>query len=116
MRMTKEAATDFFAELYHGEHHSPGKLKEWGDGWAMNHFGDCSTFNFDFMTRLVFLAHDRCVRAKISQGGPRAIRIAIWQRAGREGSMFQRHPTIDQALASWRQRHPEETVVKEVKE
>ena len=114
MRMSKEKATEFFADLYFGEHHFPSKLKEWGEGWMMNHFGDCSTFDFDLMTRLVFLAHDKCVRAEISQGGPRAIRIAIWQRTHREGRMFERHPTIDQALGIWRESHPEDTVVKEV--
>ncbi len=118
MQMSKQSATKFFAELYLGEHHFPGQLKPYGEGWSMNHWGDCSTFDFDFITRLVFLAHDRCVRAEISQGGPRAIKIAIWQREGRGEhlSMSRRHPTIAQALEIWRKYHPEAEIVMEVKE
>ena len=103
--MKQDDAIDFFAELYYGEHHFPAQLKPFGDGWSMTHIEDCSTFDFDFMTRLVFLAHDKCCRATIMQGVPRSIKICIWQRNTREGGMSERHPTISQALEKWREKH-----------
>lgn len=104
-QMTQAEAMEFFGVLYLGNHHVP-KLTEFGYGWAVKHTGDLSTFDFDFLTRLVFLAHDRCIRAEVMQGGPRAVKIGIWKRV-REGSMSQRHPTINAALDLWRRYYPE---------
>lgn len=102
MKMTKEEATSFFAELFHGEHHIPrGGIHSFGFGWCVNYLGDLSTFDFDRLTQLVFLAHDRCVRAEVMCSGSRMIKIAIHKRR-REGSTTQRHPTIEQALDMWR--------------
>lgn len=105
--MTKEDATDFFAHLFRGEHHIPGKVRQIGDrGWCVNHHGDLSTFDFDMLTRFVFLAHDRCVRASVMESGPRMVKLAIWQRHTRTGSSMERHPTLETAMASWRERNP----------
>lgn len=105
--MTKGQATEFFAELFCGEHRIPrGGVKEWGIGWCVSTWADLSTFDADKLTRLVFLAHDRCVRVEVTHSGPRMVRICIWQRDTREGSITERHPTIEQALATWRERHP----------
>lgn len=104
--MTREEAMAFFAELYYGEHHVPNNLKKFGPGWRISHLGELATFDYDELTRLVFLAHDRCVRVGISRSGPNHVQIAIWKRTGREGRFDERHPTIEQALASWRERHP----------
>lgn len=105
MKMSYQEAEEFFSELYFGKHHIPSKIKSWGEGWCINHWGDLSTFDFDTLTRLVFLAHDSCIRVEISQGGPRAVKIAIWKREGRTGSMYTRHPTIENALEKWREDH-----------
>ena len=99
--MTYEDAENFFSELYYGKHHLPGKIKPWGEGWCINHLGELSTFDFDALTRLVFLAHDHCIRVSLMQGGIHSIKIAIWQRDGRTGSMYERHPTIEGALDIW---------------
>ena len=105
--MTKEKATEFFAEFYRGDHHIPRSgIKPFGDGWCVNHGGDLSTWDFNDLTRLVFLAHDSCVRVSIIPSGSRVVKIAIWQREGREGRMSRRHPTIEQAEKSWRANHP----------
>ena len=101
MQMPYEEAEEFFSELYLGKHHFPSKIKPYGQGWHINHWGDLSTFDFDTLTRLVFLAHDSCTRVEISQGGPRAVKIAIWKRQ-RTGSIYERHPTIEDALKTWR--------------
>ncbi len=96
-KLSKEEATAFFAEFYRGEHHFPGQLKPFGEGWSMSHIGGLATFDSDELTRLVFLAHDRCIRASVESGGPNWIRIAIWKRE-RDGPMWARHPTIEQAM------------------
>lgn len=102
MKLSKDEATAFFAALYRGEHHFPGKLQPYGEGWAMSHTGSLATYDFNELTRLVILAHDRCVRVQVEQGGPNRLKIAIWKRA-REGSMYERHPTIEQAIKDMRE-------------
>jgi hypothetical protein len=109
MKMTFEEAENFFSVLYFGKHHIPSKIKSWGQGWTISHYGDLSTYDFNTLTRLVFLAHDMCFRAEISQSGPRMVKISIHKRSSRRGSMFERHPTIEEALADWREKHPKET-------
>lgn len=99
-KLTEQEATAFFSAFYRGEHHFPGKLKPYGLGWAMSHFGCLSTFDSDDLTRLVLLAHDRCIRVQVEQGGPNRLRIAVWKR-GREGQFCERHPTIEQAIAAF---------------
>ena len=103
MKLSIEEATAFFSAFYRGEHHFPAKLKPYGEGWAMSHFGSLATFDDDGLTRLVLLAHDRCIRVQVEQGGPNRLRIAIWKRE-REGSMYERHPTIEAAIEAFRQR------------
>lgn len=101
MKLLEEEAKKFFSDFYRGEHHFPTKLKPWGEGWAMNHFAALSTFDFNDLTRLVLLAHDRCVRVAVEPLNCKYVRIAIWKRE-REGSMYERHPTIEQAIEAFR--------------
>lgn len=104
---TKEQAEEFFSEVFCGKHHIPGDLREFGNGWKINAYGGwLSTFDFDTLTRLVLLAHDRCVRVEMVQGGPGRVGIAIWQRRTREGDIATRHPTMEQALAACVYRAP----------
>lgn len=101
MKLSESEAIAFFAEFYRGEHHFPSQPKPHGEGWAISHFGCLSTYDFDDLTRLVLLAHEKCIRVQIEQGGPRRLRIVIWKRS-REGSNFERHPTIEQAIEKFR--------------
>lgn len=97
--MTKDDAIRFFSTLFRGEHHIPGEVKPYGHGWAVTMGGSLSTYDDNALTRLVFLAHESCVRAQVSTAGMR-LRIAIHPRQ-REGSIMTAHPTIDAALARW---------------
>jgi hypothetical protein len=99
--LTEGEAIAFFSEFYRGEHHFPSKVKPFGLGWSINHFGPLATFDADDLTRLVFMAHEKCIRVQV-EGGPHGLRIAIWRRE-REGCPYERHPTIDQALNSFRE-------------
>lgn len=70
--------------------------------------GSLSTFDFDNLTRLVFLAHDHALRVELSGAAPGFILLRFHQRR-REGSIFERHPTIGRALKNWRRTHPDTT-------
>ena len=109
--MTKEEATNFFSEIFGGEHHFPSELKEKAGGWSICSGMDLSTYDYNMLTRCVFLAHDKCYRLSIKQGGPGKVKLSIWKRYDRDGSIYYRHPTIEQALATWREKHPIEEVV-----
>lgn len=105
-QMTKEEATEFFSILFFGEHHIPGDIKPFGRGWKVNAYsGQLATFDFDNLTQLVFLAHDKCVRVEICQGGPGRVGVCIWKRHGRSGETWKRHPTLFTAVANWRMKH-----------
>jgi hypothetical protein len=94
LQLSKEDATTFFSILFGGEHHIPGNLKEAGYGWTVCYRGDLATYDFSMLTRLVVLAHECCMRAYVMQGGPGSIKIGVNRRM-REGSMSQRHPTLE---------------------
>lgn len=95
-------ALDFFSEYFLGAHHIPGgerRIQPFGLGFAINYVpGNLSTFDFDGMTRLVFMSHRDCIRAEICGSGPGMVKLAIWQRENRAGRIYERHPTIEQAL------------------
>jgi hypothetical protein len=103
--LTESEARAFFAAFYRGEHHFPSKIQPYGEGWSMSHFGSLATFDTDELTRLVLLAHARCIRVQVEQGGPNRLRIAIWKRE-RVGRFSERHPTIEQAIEAFREGNP----------
>ena len=105
-KFTEEEATVFFARLFNGKHHIPGTgLKPFEGGWCVNVYqSDLSTFDFSLLTGFVFLAHDYCMRAGIYPSGPGLVKIAVWKREGRTGDIYNRHPTVEQALADWREK------------
>lgn len=90
---------DLLCDLFYGEHHAPETIHGFGKGIKCSVFGGhFATFDFDYLTRLVILAHDRCIRAELVPGGPGRIGIALFKRKGREGSINERHPTLAQAV------------------
>lgn len=101
--LTKEEATAFFAELYGGEHHIPKHtVHPFGLGWMVKHDrGDLATYDYNDLTKLVFMAHEKCIRVGISPLSKGTLEIAIWKRQ-REGGMSERHPTLEQAIESFR--------------
>lgn len=66
------------------------------------HTGTLQTFDADALTRLVVAAHDECVRVEITGGTPGYITCWFHVRDGREGRYWQKHPTMEQALAKIR--------------
>ena len=56
-----------------------------------------TTFDFDGLTRAVFMAHARAIRFAVSSSGPGRIKLILHKRQ-REGSISQRHPDIMEAI------------------
>jgi hypothetical protein len=100
--LTEDQALDFFSEFYFGEHHIPRPLRRYGRGWYINHDrGGMATFDYDQLTKLVIMTHDKCVRVELIPVRNGVLKIAIWKRLS-SGMMHERHPTIEQAIESYR--------------
>lgn len=63
--------------------------------------GSMSTFDFDVLTRLVFLAHHCAIRIEIEPASPEYIRL-IFHRRQRAGHIYERHPSLDDAVAAFK--------------
>ena len=95
--------TVMLADLFCGFHHMYGTVKPFGLGIELNsRHGHWATFDFDGLTRAVIMAHDRMVRFEIRPSGPGLLKLVLWRRHTREGPMNRRHPTMEQALATYR--------------
>jgi hypothetical protein len=94
-----------FCDLMGGAHHQYGKVHDAGPrGIMISEFslGGWSTFDSDRLTRAVFLAHERCIRFSISPCNFQNLRFHLHKRIRQEGGEFyERHPSIDQALARY---------------
>jgi hypothetical protein len=99
MTDAQRACFDLLCEAFYGEHHVPDNIYAFGRGIKCNVQSHMlATFDFDCLTRLVVLAHDRCVRLEIVSSGPGRIGLVLHKRASREGAMHERHPTIEDAV------------------
>ena len=107
---------EMFAETVGGFHHINGKVHEWSPiGIRINCYCHCwATYDFSFLTKAVFLAHDRMIRFEIVPSGPNLVGIVMHKRHQRNGSMYERHPTIEAAYAEHRKRYPMLTSESEV--
>lgn len=95
--MTKLEAVQFFAEWLGGEHHIKGEIRDYGLGWCLNVNGSIATFDDSYLTRLVFLAHERCMRVEVVPASSSYLKIAIWKRQ-RDGGISERHPDLNTAV------------------
>ncbi len=92
-----------FADVRGGFHHVDSEFKPHGMGVKINtHTGDWATYDFNSLTKIVISAHDRCIRVELKPSGPRMIGFALWKRHKRDGGMAERHPTIEDAIISFR--------------
>lgn len=99
MTEAQRACFALLCDVFHGEHHAPDRIYAWGTGikcavWG----GKLATFDFDYLTRLVVLAHDRCVRVEVVSSGPGHVGLELHKRFGRDGGVSERHPTMEQAI------------------
>jgi hypothetical protein len=105
---TEEEATEFFARVFRGKHHIPGRLKRLHRrGWAIaSGDGHLSTFDSDFLTRLVVHAHDCAIRVEIQPCNMQRVRILAHKRS-RDGEpnypLATSHPTLEAAAEKFRE-------------
>ena len=104
-----EQAANLLGDLFSGLYHLDTALKV---DWSNAHHIEVrvsgkglATFDSNLLTRLVFLAHDRCLRVEVEPRSNWSLTLVFHQRQ-REGCTWQRHPTIEQALAEHRQWYP----------
>jgi hypothetical protein len=64
-----------------------------------------ATFDGDGLTKLVILAHELMIRIEIQTVNFNYMAIAMHKRKTREGSISERHPTIETAIESCRKRY-----------
>ncbi len=90
---------DLLCDVFGGEHHL-GHVYECGSGIKVSMPGDrLATFDLDYLTRLVVLAHDRCVRVEVAPGGPYRVKLLVHKRYLRKaGRVNERHPEIEDAI------------------
>jgi len=91
---------ELLAEVHHGFNHMFGKIHNWGKGIKLNSTSsnNLATFDYDGLTRLVLLTHERMIRVEIVPSGPNMIGFVCNKRHLREGRMYERHPTIQEAI------------------
>lgn len=63
------------------------------------------TWDFNELTLFVFLCHEARIRGYITHHGPRYFQIHLSQRK-HHGGMAERHPSLDEAVARWREMFP----------
>lgn len=104
MTTDQRACFDLLCRVFRGKHHAPKRVYAHGHGilCSVDPRDGMSTFDSDLLTRLVVFAHDTCIRVELASSGPRMIGIILHQRHQRDGSMFYRHPTIEEAIETAR--------------
>ena len=108
MTADQKECFEFLCEIHNGGNHMFGKVQPSGEGLMINsQTFAASTFDFDNLTRAVILAHERMIRFEICPSGPRLLKLFAHKRHQREGRMHERHPTIEEAIASVRKNHGE---------
>ena len=91
---------DMLCDLFKGEQRIIGKVKPSGstNGIMINTTSSMwATFDYDGLTRAVVMAHDRAIRFEIQSSGPNMLKLLLHRR-GKKGAMYERHPTMQEAL------------------
>ena len=108
-----EQVADLLGDLVCGIYHIDGVEKfDWANPhcievpWKHN---DLATYDSNQLTRLVFFAHDRCLRVSVTPRSHQSLNLRFWRRERDAVSNFQRHPTVEQSLAEHRKYWPAES-------
>jgi len=67
---------------------------------ALHRGKSLASFDFDELTRLVFLAHDHCIRAQVLAVGSH-LNVMLHARV-RDSGFSTRHPDLESRVATWR--------------
>jgi hypothetical protein len=92
--------------IYNANICSPEKIDwDYGNGVSLTWNQELATWDFDQLSRLVFLCHAARIRCSLSAVAPRKIRMCFWQRKA-TGDMAVRHPNLDEAVTAFKQYLP----------
>lgn len=100
---------DLLGYLLKGIYHDEKAIRK--VDWSNKHYieyktygghGNWASFDFDYLTQLVFLAHHMAIRVEITPVNFTHIRI-LFHRRSRNGDIYQRHPTLDEAVARFKE-------------
>jgi hypothetical protein len=92
-----------------GIYNAPISTKiDWKYSWngvSFTWHREMATWDFDQLTRLVFLCHEARIRCQIESAGPKLLRLTFWEREA-TGDMSVRHPNLDEAVRAFREYLP----------
>lgn len=97
---------DLLGELFDGLYHWDGAERT---DWSREHVvevtvaksSSLATYDFDHLTRLVFLAHRDCIRVEIEPASPKYLRVVFTPRKRDGGWIAERHPTLREAVEAF---------------
>ena len=93
-----DKAERFVGDVFGGVHRVI-KFERKSNHWLCVPHSSLSTWDDDKLTRIVIASHKYGIRAEVDNHGMRGVKILLHNRVSREGSMYKRHPTIQQAIA-----------------
>ncbi len=102
-----ERVADLLGELFYGIYYldnSTLRRADWSNNcWIEISFrpNGMSTYDYDYLTRLVFLAHHLAIRVEVDPCNMRYIQLRFHPR-DREGDYARRHPFLDEAVARFK--------------
>jgi len=89
------------SRVFGGFHHMTQTVKGCGPNgirYSAPNWHTFATFDANTLTRLVLMAHRDCFRIDIEGCNRQHIYLYVHKRSGRDGEMWNRHPTIEQAI------------------
>jgi len=99
---------DIARGIYHLNYTSLSKV-DWTDSYHImfSYYGDLATYDFESLTTLVVLSHDRMIRVSLEGLSPRYIRMRFHQRHKRDGDLWERLPTMEEHVSIIRKAYKE---------
>jgi hypothetical protein len=90
--------------IYHIDQKSLSAV-EWNNPrWiGIRWHGELATFDANILTRFVILSHDKMIRFSVNARSREYLQLEFTPRLYRTGSVFGRHPTLEQAAEDFRQ-------------
>lgn len=94
----------FLNRVFRGFHHIPGNVKQCGERSICinSRTSYMATYDYDYLTKLVIIAHNWGIRAAIVGSGPGMIKIQLWKRHARDGDISERIPTIQSMVEKYK--------------
>ncbi len=96
----QQECIDLLSKVFGGRHQL-NEIHAIGENTiAMSYWNALSTFDGGQLTHLVILAHEKAIRVEIS-ADKSDLRIVLSYRGKREGMIFERHPDLETAIATY---------------